>query len=83
MPWPLAGVVLVFLVCTLVGIFSSLDILLVDSLILFKKKNCLEGLHTFLRKVNDGLDCSAGFYYPSILAFSFLFYFKNGGIVIR
>ena len=37
-PWPSAGVVWTSLACVLVGMFGSLDILLVGSLIVLKKK---------------------------------------------
>ena len=58
----------------LVGMFGSLDILLVGSLIVLKKKKFFEGLHAFLRGVNDGFDCCAGILI--ILLFSFLLCFS-------
>ena len=48
-----------FLACTLVGMFGSLDVLLVGSLIVLKKI-FFEGVHAFVRGVNDGFDCCAG-----------------------
>ena len=60
------SVSLLELACTLVGMFGSLDILLVGSSIALKKIYIyiyiyiFEGLHAFLRGVNDGFDCCAG-----------------------
>ena len=80
------------LACTLVGMFGSLDILLVGSSIALKKIYIymyiyiffFEGLHAFLRGVNDGFDCCAGILIILLFSFfSFLFYFNNSSIVSR
>ena len=63
----------VFLACALVGMFGSLDILLVGSLTVLKKKKFFEGLHAFVRGVNDGLDFCAGILI--FLLFSFFLFF--------
>ena len=81
-PWPLTGAVWASLAFALVGMFGSLDItLLVGSLIVLKKKKIFEGLHAFLRGVNDGFDCCADILI--ILLFSLFLFFSVLKTVVR
>ena len=59
--------------------FGSLDILLVSSLIVLNKF-FFEGLHAFVRGVNDGFDCCAGVLI--FLLFSFFLFFSVLEMVI-
>ena len=46
------------------------------------QEKIFQGLHAFLRGVNDGFDCCAGILIFLLFSFfSFLFYFRKGSIV--
>ena len=72
-PWPSAGVVWASMACALVGMFGSLDVLLVGSLIVLKKKKEFFRVSMPFWGVNDGFDCCAGILI--ILPFSFFLFF--------
>ena len=67
----MAGAVWASLACALVGMFGSLDILF-GGLFDCTQEKKIEGLHAFLRGINDGFGCYAGILI--ILLFSFFFF---------